>query len=171
MGRAKRRRSGERKKVVRWFGVQFEEVILAANPGFNAFVILRDDFLPGNVGTVVATKGKITLVNSGIASTSGSSVVMAKYMALKTNDIDTIVQNVFPFDNDQDDMGVRQLWTGSWTLPIAVAGQLQPSLEVDIDIKVKVKISSKELLALIIGTDFANSSLVSGYIRSLVALP
>ncbi len=172
MGHARRRRGrSSPKRETQWFGLQFEEVILAADPGFNAFIILVDDSLPSGRGTVVATKGKVTLQASEVDADLTSSIVMAKVMALATNDAGAIVQDVFPFDNDVDDMGVRQLWTGSWVLPLALAANNAPTIEIEIDIKVKVKIDRKMVLALIMGCDIVNHINATGYIRSLVVLP
>ncbi len=173
MGHARRRPRGRSRPRVKtqWFGLQFEEVALAADPGFNAFVILVDDSLPSGRGTVIRTVGKITLNHSGVDADLTSAIVMAKVMAPQTNDAGAIVEDVFPFDNDIDDMGVRQLWTGSWTMPIALAANNAPTIDIDIDIKVKVTIRRKQLLALIIGSDIVDHVVCTGYIRALVALP
>ncbi len=172
MGHARRRRGARKPKVkTQWFGLQFEEVALAGDPGFNAFVILTDDSVPGRRGTVIRTVGMITLNHTGTSATATSAIVMAKVMPLVTNDAGAIVQDVFPFDNDVDDMGVRQMYTGSWTMPIALATQNAPTVDIEIDIKVKASIKTKWLLALILGADIVDHVVATGYIRSLVALP
>ncbi len=170
-GGPRRARGSSRRVKTQWFGLQFEEVALAADPGFNAFVILTDDSVPGRRGTVLRTIGKITLSHSDTDRALSSAIVMAKVMPLVTNDAGAIVQDVFPFDNDQDDMGVRQMWTGSWTLPLALAANNDPSIDIEIDIKVKASIKTKWLLALILGADVVDHVLATGYIRTLVALP
>ncbi len=174
MGRSRkgyRGASRPRRVKTQWFGIQFEEVALAADPGFNAFVILTDDSVPGRRGTVIRTVGKITLSKSDVDKAVSSTIVMAKVMPLVTNDAGAVVQDVFPFDNDVDDMGVRQMWTGSWTLPIANAAANDPTVDIEIDIKVKASIKTKWLLALIMGADVVDQVLATGYIRTLVALP
>lgn len=124
------------------------------------------EFMPA---TLERIRGSITLMN---ISAAGPTEAYLKIMYVEVNDAGTITGDHAGLDTHEEDIAVRQLWTGVRLIGSAEAGPTEEqSVHIDIDVKarVRIKTSGKAILALIMDTD-ANSRLVTmGYLRCLLS--
>ena len=166
------RRAGRGRQAPRrgyyWDGLQFANTDIGTTTVvFELIGPTAQEFMPG---TLVRTRGHLTVINGGSDSTNGPTTVAMKLMYLEVNDAGTITGDHAAIDTHEEDIAMRQLWTHHHRLGQSVAAGPEEGLSIEVDVRAKVKLvaSGKWILALLAQANNANRSQLSGYLRSLI---
>ncbi len=152
-----------------WDGLQFPITnISSAGTIFELVGPTAQEFMPG---TIVRSRGHLTLKNAGTDATNGGVEAALKMMYLEVNDAGTVTGDHQAIDTNEEDIARRQLWTYHTVMAQREGATVQPDtvrLEVDVRVKIKLEASGKMILALLADAAAGNRAQLSGYLRTLI---
>ncbi len=157
-------RRGSQRTGYYWDGLQFTKTTILSTG--NAFVLVDATALEFMPSTLTRIRGQLAL---GAISTA-SNTVQLKILEAEVNDAGTMTGDHAGIDTHEEDIAVRQLWTGTFMQQTVATDDGFASADIDIDVRVKLKLkaSGKKLLLLLADATTSTRTEMAGYLRCLL---